>query len=145
MEKMPPIEKIYEAYTAIIDQRVEMSDNTARVFSSDRRKRYTVSWEGDVYRSDDSATYWQGYPGYPVIAVLMLQGRLMYDEKTAECFSKVKWSELNRKYRRNYARAAEEVMKERNMDVNAVKEKAREVYELLKELPIEVKRAKTAS
>ena len=145
MEKMPPIEKIYEAYTAIADQRIELSENEARVYSSDRKKRYTVSREGNIYRSDDSATYWQGYPGYPVIAVLMLEGRLPYDKETAELFSDVNWNALNKKYKRDYAAAAREVMKERNMDVSAIEEKAQAVYEELKKLPIELKRGKSAS
>ena len=145
MEKMPPIEKIYEAYTAIVDRRVEMSENLASIASSDGKKHYTVSWDRDVYRSDDSATYWQGYPGYPVIAVLMLEGRLPYDKETAELFSDVNWNALNKKYKRDYAAAAREVMKERNMDVSAIEEKAQAVYEELKKLPIELKRGKSAS
>ena len=79
LEKTGPIEKIYEAYTAIADDRITMHEDHAEVFSSDRSKSYTVSWKDNAYSSDDSATYWQGYPGYPVIAVLMLQGRLLYD------------------------------------------------------------------
>ena len=145
MEKMPPIGKIYEAYTAIVDRRVEMSESMARIASSDGKKHYTVSWDRDVYRSDDSATYWQGYPGYPVIAVLMLQGRLSYDEETAKLFSGVNWNSLNKKHKRDYAKAVREVMTEKNMDINAVEEKTNQVYEELKALPIEVKRGKSAS
>ncbi len=145
MEKMPPIEKIYEAYTAIADQRIELSENKARIYSSDGRKRYTVSWDEDIYRSDDNASYWQGYPGYPIIAVLMLQGRLTCDRKTAELFSGVNWNSLNRKHRRDYAAAAKEIMEERNMDIKAVEEAANEVYEQLRRLPIELKRGRSDS
>ena len=144
MEKMPPIEKIYEAYTAIADQRIEMTENEARVFSSDLKKRYTVSWDKDVYRSDDNATYWQGYPGYPVIAVLMLQGRLSYDPQSAELFTGVNWNSLNKKHKRDYVAAAREVMEERNMDIEAVEAEAHFVYEQLKDLSIELKRGKAA-
>lgn len=145
MEKLPPIEKIYEAYTAIADKRIEMEGNPARIASSDGKKCYTVSWDKDIYKSDDSATYWQGYPGYPVIAVLMLQGRLTYDEETAKLFSGVNWNSLNKKHKRNYADAVREVMTERNMDAVTVEEKASRVYEELKALPIEVRRGKSAS
>ena len=74
MNKLPPIEKIYEAYSAIADNRIALHENYAAVLSSDKSKEYTVGWNGNVYTSDDNATYWQGYAGYPVIAVLMEAG-----------------------------------------------------------------------
>ena len=46
MLKLPPIEKIPEAYSAIADNRVVMSENSALVDSSDYTKRYTVTWDG---------------------------------------------------------------------------------------------------
>lgn len=56
MDTFPPIAKIYEAYSAIADGRVEMSDTKAYVESSDHKKCYTV-------RFDDYATLWQHYAG----------------------------------------------------------------------------------
>lgn len=76
MLKLPPIEKIPEAYSAIADNRVVMSEHSALVDSSDYTKRYTVTWDEDVYTANDNASIWQGYAGYPMIAVLMLQGKL---------------------------------------------------------------------
>ena len=72
MKKLPPLEKVFEAYSAIADGRVAVDGQEARVRSSDGAKEYTVTWDGDVYASDDSTTYWQGYAGYPVLAVLLL-------------------------------------------------------------------------
>lgn len=57
MEKLPPIEKIYEAYSAIADGRVTLGDGQAKVTSSDGAKTYTVSWNESEYRSNDNATY----------------------------------------------------------------------------------------
>ena len=74
--KVPPIEKIHEAYSAIADERVALKENEAEVKSSDLSKKYLVTWKDDTYSSNDNASYWQGYIGYPVIAVLMLQGKL---------------------------------------------------------------------
>ena len=76
MKKLPPVEKAFEAYSALADGRVEMHDDYALVDSSDGAKTYEVSWQGDTYASTDNGTYWQGYAGYPVIAVLIMQGRL---------------------------------------------------------------------
>lgn len=51
MKKLPPIQKILEAYTAIVDNHVNLTENEAKVTSSNGAKTYTVSWENDVYHS----------------------------------------------------------------------------------------------
>ena len=75
MEKLPPIEKIYEAYSAIADCRIRISTNSAEILSSDNRKSYYVQWDGDTYKSNDSATYWNGNAGYPILAILMIKDK----------------------------------------------------------------------
>ena len=89
MKKLPPVEKIYEAYSAISDKRVVMEENSAKVFSSDKSKEYTVTWNDDIYSSNDNASYWQGYAGYPMIAVLMLQNRISSDSSVTEFFKNI--------------------------------------------------------
>ena len=108
--KMPPKEKVLEAYSAIADGRVRMEEGKASVLSSDRTKEYTVMWQGPMYASDDNATYWQGYPGYPVIAVLLLQGKLTCRKDLMEPLKNIPWKQLNDRYKRNYAKAAEEAL-----------------------------------
>lgn len=115
MKKMPPIQKILEAYTAIVDKHVELKNNEALVTSSNGAKTYTVSWEDNIYHSNDNATYWQSYAGYPIIAVLMLQGKIPFDQKLADNFASVNWNEVNAKFKRNYAKAASEVIKEKRI------------------------------
>lgn len=79
MKKLPPIEKIYEAWSALADRRVEedsgseaeceakntenwtASQGAAYVFSSDGSKVYRVTWKHAVYTSNGNASYWQGY------------------------------------------------------------------------------------
>ncbi|HWQ80492.1 MAG TPA: hypothetical protein VN381_16815 [Anaerovoracaceae bacterium] len=143
MEKLPPIEKIYEAYSAIADHRIALHGDYAAVLSSDRSKEYTVGWSGSVYTSDDNATYWQGYAGYPVIAVLMEQGKLPLNISVAARFAGINWKKLNAKYKRDYTKAAAEAM---DGIVCSSEEKERIqtelhcVYEALKLLDIEVRR-----
>ena len=110
--KLPPVEKIPEAYSAIVDGRVKMSDNSASasVVSSDGAKEYLVQWDGDKFYSNDNATYWQSYPGYPVLAVLMELDRLPYDEAAASYFKDVDWHDLNARNKRDYARSVEDVI-----------------------------------
>ena len=54
MDKLPPIEKVYEAWGALADGRAEPTPEGALVISSDRTKRYEVRREGNAYRSNDN-------------------------------------------------------------------------------------------
>lgn len=110
--KMPPKEKILEAYSAIADKRIEMHENSAEVHSSDASKTYLVEWDGDTFASSDPATYWQSYPGYPVLAALLKQGRLPLDEELIQPMAGIPWKKLNDAHKRDYAAAAEEAMKD---------------------------------
>ena len=65
--KQPPKEKVYEAFSAIADGRVNMKEDHAEVTSSNGDKTYEVQWRDNMAASSDPATYWQGYPGYPLI------------------------------------------------------------------------------
>ena len=110
--KMPPKQKILEAYSAIADHRIAIKENEATCRSSDGSKTYAIAWDGDTYASNDNATYWQGYPGYPVLAVLLLQGRLTYDEQLVSEMAGIPWKKLNDAHKRDYEAAAEEGMKD---------------------------------
>lgn len=158
---MPPVQKIYEAYTAVADGRVHLggdanqavagtgidgmqaASGSAQVVSSDGAKTYAVQWKGDAYASDDSGTYWQGYPGYPVIAVLMLQRRLPCDLSVARRFAGVPWHELNEKHRRDYDAALQEAYAIEGLgteEVEVCAKAARQVYELLEKMDLRLKR-----
>lgn len=108
--KMPPAEKILEAYSAIADERIRLYEDHAEVFSSDGSKTYLVEWEGDTFASSDPATYWQSYPGYPVLAVLLKQGRLPMDDDLVRLMAGIPWKKLNDAHKRDYRAAAEEAM-----------------------------------
>ncbi len=123
MKKFPPIEKILEAYTAIADGHVKLENDQALVTSS-----------------NDNASYWQGYLGYPGIAVLMLQGKLPYDKELAQQFAGVDWNKINQEYKRNYAQAADAVMTAKGIDKKKAETELHHVYNALKQLPIIVKR-----
>lgn len=140
MIKLPPTEKIYEAYSAIADSRVTLGENEAHVRSSDAAKEYIVTWDGDIYTSTDNATYWQGYAGYPVLAVLLLQGRLPLDRALADQFSGIDWHTLNERHKRDYAAAAHVVMEQNGISAEAAQAEARRVLITLGELPVVLRR-----
>lgn len=142
---LPPIEKIYEAYSAIADGRVKLLGGYAEVSSSDYSKQYTVEWNGGVYYSNDNASYWQGYFGYPVIAVLMLQGRLKYDCAVPEYFKSVNWKQLNSQYKNKYDKAADSVLERlasEGKDIESIKRDVENIYGQIKQLDIKRSRRK---
>ncbi|MBQ6490168.1 MAG: hypothetical protein IJI75_13210 [Solobacterium sp.] len=143
LKKLPPVEKAYEAFSAIGDGRVEMHEEYAVIRSSDASRQYTVEWDGNKYMSDDSATFWQGYPGYPVIAVLMLQGRLPMDEDVCRKMKGIAWKTINDAHKRNYSAALDEVMNDletRGTDTSDIRKLADNVNEQLALLDIETGR-----
>jgi hypothetical protein len=111
--KMPPPAKIYEALGAIGDGRVRLDDAShASVVSSSGDKTYTVELDSSTHQisSNDNASYWQGYLGYPAIAVLILHGLYSPRPETLKALSGVPWKELNTRYRNDYARTLDNVL-----------------------------------
>lgn len=115
-DKLPPREKIFEAWSALAANRLKLlapadaPSGQAELLSSDGAKSYRLSWQGSRYASTDSATWWQAYPGYPILALLMLQGKLPHDPQIAALFRAIDWHAVNAKHKRDYAAALEEVM-----------------------------------
>lgn len=113
--KIPPRAKIYEALTAVADGRVKILDeNHAEVVSSDQSKSYIVEWSADGKKisSNDNASYWQGYLGYPILAVLMMTNRIAYDTTIASHLKNIPWKRINTKFKNKYSEAIQSVMSE---------------------------------
>lgn len=117
-----------------------LGENEAHVRSSDAAKEYIVTWDGDIYTSTDNATYWQGYAGYPVLAVRLLQGRLPLDRALAEQFSGIDWHALNERHKRDYAAAAHVAMEQNGISAEAAQAEVRRVLMALEELPVVLRR-----
>ena len=112
--KMPPIAKVYEAIGAVADGRLRIEDaRRAFVTSSEGTKIYEVeiSAGGREISSNDNASYWQGYLGYPAIAVMIAHGLIHRPpEAVIRALAGVAWKELNTRYRNDYDRTIEEVL-----------------------------------
>ena len=142
--KLPPIEKIHEAYSAIADKRVVLKENEAEVSSSDLTKTYMVKWKDEVYSSNDNASYWQGYVGYPIIAVLMLQGKLPLNQEIAMYFQGINWKKINTEYKNKFSEAVSQIMgglKEKGIDCNKIEGEIQKVYQEIGRLTIQTKRS----
>jgi len=138
--KMPPLVKVYEALGAIGDGRVRIADaRRALVTSSDGSKTYEVetSEDGGEISSNDNASYWQGYLGYPAIAVMIARGLIRPDETAVRALAGVAWKQLNTRYRNDYDRTIEDVTRraaERGCDPAALRAAAQAVLDSLRAL-----------
>lgn len=143
---LPPIEKIYEAISAVVDGRVEIKEKIAFVTSSNKKKQYRIQWDDISYSSNDNASYWQGYVGYPIIAVLMVQEILPYPKQIAYYFKDIDWNKLNTKYKRNYAAVVDLILQnltKSGVDVSIIRECVTDIYERLKHFPKDYKYRKS--
>jgi hypothetical protein len=138
--KMPPAAKIYEALGALGDGRVTLVDEThARVRSSDGSKTYDVetSPDGREISSNDNASYWQGYLGYPGIAVILARGFHHAPPAVIKALTGVAWKELNRRFRNDYAKTIAQVearIAEAGADPAAVRAEVESVMRALERL-----------
>lgn len=142
--KVPPIEKIHEAYSAIADGRITFRDTEADVSSSDLKKQYLVKWKDETYSSNDNASYWKGYLGYPIIAVLMLQGKLSFDKEIAGHFKGINWKKLNTEHKNKYSEAVKQIMEElkiSGVDCDKINNEIDKVYKEIEKLEINTKRS----
>lgn len=102
--KHPPVPKIYEALGTVVDGRIELNGDTAKVFSSSGQKFYEVQYDPaeNAIMANDNASYWQGYLGYPAIAMLFKLGVLEYKPEMAELLKGIAWKDLNQKFKNNF-------------------------------------------
>lgn len=99
--RLPPRVKILEALGAVADGRVKpINERRAVVISSEGDREYLVVVEGGRAYSNDNGTKFRGYIGYPIIAFLMVLGRIPYDERVADALKRIRWRELNERYKR---------------------------------------------
>jgi hypothetical protein len=109
--KMPPLIKVYEALGAVADDHVQLIDERqALVSSSDGRKTYEVELVDRTISANDNASYWQGYLGYPAIAVLIARGVVPADPAAMAALRGIPWKELNSRFHNDYARTLDEVV-----------------------------------
>ncbi len=110
--RMPPRIKVLEAVASVADGRVSRQGEAYRVVSSAGEVRvYTVKINDSKVESDDNGTVYRGYVGYPIIAALMIEGRLQYNARIGESLKGIPWKKLNDQYK-NYA-AVEGIAKQK--------------------------------
>lgn len=143
MKKMPPIAKIYEAFSVIADNRIKIDENRAIITSSNHQKEYTVTWNEKEISSNDNATFWQNYPGYPIIAVWLKTNKISYQQEVIKYFKKINWHEINKKNKRNYEKGINDILNElaeKNVDTEAIEQEVDRIYKEIENLNYEIVR-----
>lgn len=102
--KLPPRIKIYEALGTLADKRMSVKGNKATVISSGGQKTYQVIYDPETkaITANDNGSYWQGYLGYPTLAMLMKKGVIQYDKKIAQLLQGIAWQETNTKFKNDF-------------------------------------------
>lgn len=110
--KHPPIIKIYEALGAVADERVHLSTNSAKIYSSSGNKFYTVDYDPNAraIMVNDNGSFYKGYLGYPAIAFLMLSGEISYSPKVAEYLKDIPWKDINQKFKNDFDKTLEFIL-----------------------------------
>lgn len=99
--EVPPRIKVLEAAGSIADGRVTRVGDHFEVGSSTGDRVYHVYVDGNAVSSDDNGTAFRHYVGYPVLAVLMMNGTLSVEKEISEKLKGIKWRELNERFK-NY-------------------------------------------
>ena len=147
---MPPLVKVYEAMGALGDGRIRIESATgALVTSSEGNKTYQVevSQDGREVSSNDNASYWQGYLGYPAIAVLIKRGLIPAPPANViDALAGIPWKEINRCFKNDYAKTIAEVERiaaASGHDPGAIRVAAEAILEALRKLgPAQGKRSR---
>jgi hypothetical protein len=130
----PHISKIYEAITAIADERIELiSDNEARIWSSSRGKFYTITYDptSNSIMSNDNTAYYTDSVSYPMIALLMLKGIINYDRSLLAPLSKIVWKDIMTKFKNDYDKGIEHALQQlasKGYDSEEIKSKIMPIY-----------------
>lgn len=140
--KLPPKIKIYEALGCIADKRIKINGNEAKIFSSSRGKFYSVRYDGEnKIMSNDNASYWMGYLGYPSITFLMLNGKIKYCQKFAGALKDIKWKDINVKFKNDYGKTeiyiSEKIIK-RGFDISELRDEIDNIFEQIKALNLKL-------
>lgn len=137
------IAKVYEALTAVADNRIEFntSKNEAELFSSSRKKYYTITWNDDFSEmmANDKSAFFQGKLSYPMITVLLLKGQIPFNKEIADTLKNIPWKELNKQYKNKYEQAIEHALtelKEKGVDIQQIEAEVSRIYEEVVKLKI---------
>jgi len=131
--KKPHISKIYEALTVIADDRMELNGNKAKCYLQSGDKFYDVKYDpvNGGMMSNDNTAYYTYSLSYPMIAFLMLIGKIPYEKKLLESFQDIYWEDINKKFKNDYDKSIKFVLgelKRNGDDVEFIRREIDKIY-----------------
>ncbi len=130
----PHLSKVYEALTAIADNRFELvSDTELKIYSSSRGKYYTVTYDPKTNQimSNDNTAYYTHSVSYPMLTLLMLRGDLKYDPTLLSPLSNIIWKDIMTKHKNDYDAGIAEVLSslaKKGVDIASLQSKIAVIY-----------------
>jgi hypothetical protein len=103
---------VYEALTAIADERIEIKNGIAKCFSSSRNKFYTIKFDTKelLFMSDDNMAYYKDEISYPMLAVLLKEKVIDFDKNILPHFKNIPWKDINQKNKNDYMKSVREFL-----------------------------------
>ncbi|MDD4027341.1 MAG: hypothetical protein PHO75_04105 [Candidatus Shapirobacteria bacterium] len=139
--KKPHISKIYEALTAIADDRFELNGNRAKCYSSSGEKFYDIEYDpinGGIMSNDNTA-YFTYSLSYPMIGYLMLINKVPYEKKLLEILKDICWKDINQKFKNDYDKSIKLVLgelKSEDQNVDFIRDEIKKIYDFIYKLQI---------
>jgi len=139
--KKPHISKIYEALTAIADDRIEINGNKAKCYSPTGDKFYDIQYDpinGGIMSNDNSAYYTYAL-SYPMIAYLMLINKIPYEKKLLDILKDICWNDINKSFKNDYDKSIKLVLgelKSEGEDIDFIKNEVQKIYNFVCKLEI---------
>lgn len=132
--KKPHISKVYEALTAIADDRMEIHGNSAKCYSSSGDKFYDIKYDPKIgsIMSNDNAAYYTRSLSYPIIAYLMMIDKIPYEKSLLEIFKEIYWKDINQNFKNDYDKSIKYVMgefKQNGEDVENIRREIKKIYD----------------
>lgn len=146
--KLPPKIKVYEALGALADKRIEVTGNSAKIYSSSGSKFYTVTFDPklNAIMANDNGSFWQGYLGYPAIAYLMQVGIITFDKKYSEALKGIEWKDINTKFKNDFARTityVHELLNTRGVNLKVFESEIENILKQVRKLNLSLLGSKT--
>lgn len=132
--KTPHISKVYEALSAIADERIVLlGENEAQCTSTSRGKCYTITYDqsSNSVMSNDNTAFYSGKLSYPIIAFLMMKGVIVYDHNLLPPLQDIRWKDINQKFHDDYDLGLDYYFQNlfpKNLSIQEFKQKIELVY-----------------
>lgn len=125
---------VYEALSALADSRIETGDTSAKCFSTSGNKFYTINFDLEKmkFMSNDNMAYYKEEISYPMLAVLLLKKKILFNEEIIPYFKNVPWKDINQKNKNNYMKSVDDFLGKFNYGTRSeIEKETNRIYEEL--------------